>query len=211
MMIRPDRIDGHPVLRTDHKCDHWVFILLPIFDEANRLRRTAVEMMRHLAMMGVGSGLPDLPSQGENDFYVHDLDWKYLSECAAQLAASACPDGAQLHVASFRNAALFDHQIKAQSHWRLSPQNLPDLRRSMCHNTQDNHIFGDHFLQSMEDKTCPHRQRLRSVFLASEGVAGAPCVTGPPIWLWAEPGDAPQLTTALAEDLHRWVTTCVSS
>lgn len=53
-------------LTCDRQRQHRVLIVPALFDEANKLRRLAVEVMRRLDAAGIDSVLPDLPGTNES-------------------------------------------------------------------------------------------------------------------------------------------------
>jgi hypothetical protein len=90
-------------LSFDQRRPHRLLIVPALFDEANRLRRLTVEVMRRLDGAGIDSLLPDLPGCGES-----------LRPLEAQTPAiwreamtSAATHFAATHVLGVRGGALF--------------------------------------------------------------------------------------------------------
>ena len=54
------------LLGFDRKRDHRLLVLMPLFDEAGKMRRQIVEMMRVLDQSGVDCFCPDLPGCNES-------------------------------------------------------------------------------------------------------------------------------------------------
>ena len=97
----PDTIARHPGPR--------LLVLPALFDEANRLRRFTVEVMRRLATRGIASVLPDLPGCGES---LAPLEAQSLP-LWREAAAAAATHFAASHVLTIRASA------------SLAPQGLP--------------------------------------------------------------------------------------
>ena len=55
------------MLRFGPDCGPVVTLALPLFEEANRTRAFAVDLLRVLAAQGIGGVLPELPGQGESE------------------------------------------------------------------------------------------------------------------------------------------------
>lgn len=86
-----------------------LLVLPALFDEANKLRRQTVEVMRRLDALDIDSFLPDLPGMNESLVPLDRVnldDWR----CAARLAAQQI---AATHVLAWRGGAL------------LAPEDLP--------------------------------------------------------------------------------------
>lgn len=101
-------------------------LVLPAwFDEANKLRRFTVEVMRRLDGAGIDSFLPDFPGCNESLAPLQDqtiAHWR----AAAQAAAGAF---SATHVLSIRAGALLAPQ--GLPGWRYAPQSGPKQLRGM--------------------------------------------------------------------------------
>ncbi len=90
-------------LAFDRDRQHRMLVLPALFDEANRMRRFAVEVMRRLDGAGIDSFLPDLPGCNESLRSLAEVeaeDWAMAAEAAAaEFGAS--------HVLAIRGGALF--------------------------------------------------------------------------------------------------------
>ncbi|MGN6498040.1 MAG: hypothetical protein ACTHK5_12010, partial [Tsuneonella sp.] len=53
-------------LAFDRAREHRLMVLPALFDEANKLRRQTIEVMRRLDLSGIDSMLPDLPGCNES-------------------------------------------------------------------------------------------------------------------------------------------------
>ena len=95
------------------------------FDEANKLRRFTVEVMRRLDAAGIDSLLPDLPGCNES---LVPLEAQTLARWRASMAAVADLLGAT-HVLAIRAGALVaPHSLPG---WHYAAQSGPKLLRGM--------------------------------------------------------------------------------
>jgi hypothetical protein len=185
-----------------------VLILPALFEEANRMRRFTISVMRNLAQSGISSILPDLPGTGESQIGICDIvleDWHD--------AVSALIPGILGSVA-IRGGALLDGPIK--NRWRLSPESGERLLRDMVRATA--------FSESIAVNELDQRARIRPQRLAgnliSPGLytalhdavpdegAHVTAIDGPKLWRAAEPGDDPEFASAIANDIAAWIKTC---
>lgn len=89
-----------------------LLILPALFDEANKLRRQTVEVMRRLDLSGIDTFLPDLPGMNDSTVALKKLsftDWQDAAKAAAAKFEST-------HVLTWRGGAL------------IAPQHLPGWR-----------------------------------------------------------------------------------
>jgi hypothetical protein len=70
----------------DHKREHRLLVLPAWFDEANKLRRLTVEVMRRLDLSGIDSFLPDLPGCNESEASLAEQTLVLWREAAAAAA-----------------------------------------------------------------------------------------------------------------------------
>lgn len=202
-----------------------ILIVPPLFDEANRLRRTLVLAMRALAADGFAAVLPDLPGQNESLVALDAVDLAQWRDALADVAASL--DGPVV-VASVRGGALIDDRAKAVAWWRLAPVGGASLLRTMMRArvAADREAGIESSLDSLQEaaKTAPLLlagnalspamvaqlgsaeaqpvEPLRSIGLGADGIAGTP------LWLRAEPGEDAAMASAVAADISAWSTTC---
>ncbi|MGN3973112.1 hypothetical protein [Tsuneonella sp. SYSU-LHT278] len=102
-----------------------VLVLPAWFDEANKLRRTTVEVMRRLDLSGIDSMLPDLPGCNESLAKLSEqtLDtWREASAAAATRFSAT-------HVLSIRAGALLVPE--ALPGWQYAPAGGRQVLRSM--------------------------------------------------------------------------------
>lgn len=103
---------------------HRLLIVPALFEEANRMRRLTVEIMRRLDAAGIDCFLPDLPGCNESlqAFEVQTLDtWR-----AAMTAAAGHFDAT--HVLGIRGGALLLPDLPG---WRYAPVKGANLLRQM--------------------------------------------------------------------------------
>jgi hypothetical protein len=204
-----------------------VLFVPPLFEEANRTRRTLVLAMRALARHGLAAVLPDLPGQNESLVPLAQTDVHRWQEALAE--ASATLDGPVL-MASLRGGALIDHRASAAAWWRLAPVGGASLLRTLMRArvAADREAGLTSSLGSLqaEAATAPLLLAgnllspammgqlgsaevepvapLRTVTLGS----GADAIAGTPLWLRAEPGEDGAMAEAIAADIAAWSQTC---
>lgn len=202
-----------------------ILIVPPLFEEANRTRRTLVLTMRALAAQGFAAILPDLPGQNESLLPLVDVDLNRWQEALAEIVAEI--DGPVI-VASVRGGALIDHIAKAAAWWRLAPVGGASLLRTLMRSrvSADREAGLTSSLESLqaEAKTAPlllAGNRLSPAMVAQLGVSeaqaveplrsvalGADGIAGTPLWLRAEPGEDAAMAEAIAVDIAAWSATC---
>ena len=116
---------GEWALAVDRGRARRLLIVPALFDEANRMRRLCVEVMRRLDGAGIDSLLPDLPGWGDSlaDPAAQTIaDWRRaMADLATDFGASA--------VLSIRGGALI--APPALPGWRLSPATGARLLRQL--------------------------------------------------------------------------------
>lgn len=200
-----------------------VLIVPPLFEEANRTRRTLVLAMRALAAQGFTALLPDLAGQNDSLVALEDVD---LAHWQAELASFAV-DGPRI-IASVRGGALIDHAARATAWWRLAPAGGGSLLRTLMRArvSADREAGLTTSLESLqaEARAAPlllAGNRLSPAMVAQLGGAeaqpvaplrtvalGADGITGTPLWLRAEPGEDAAMARAIADDIAAWSTAC---
>lgn len=202
-----------------------ILIVPPLFEEANRTRRTLVLAMRALAAGGFAAMLPDLPGQNESLVPLERVDLARWQDALAEVAAGI--DGPIL-VASVRGGVLIDHQVKAAAWWRLAPVGGASLLRTLMRArvSADREAGLTSSLEGLleEAKTRPllvAGNRLSPEMVAQLGTSearvveplrrislGADGIAGTPLWLRAEPGEDAAMAAAIAADISAWSMTC---
>ena len=202
-----------------------VLIVPPLFEEANRTRRTLVLAMRALAAEGFAAMLPDLPGQNESLVPLEQIDLARWQDALAEVAAGI--DGPTL-VASVRGGVLIDHQVKAAVWWRLAPVGGVSLLRTLMRArvSADREAGLTSSLESLQEEAKAQPLLVAGNRLSPEMVAqlgtseaqaveplrnvglGADGIAGTPLWLRAEPGEDAAMAKAIAADISAWSTTC---
>lgn len=207
-----------------------IFILPPLFDEANRLRRTLVLTMRALSARGVASLLPDLPGQNDSPVPTEAVT---LADWRAALADVAAAEAGPLLVASWRGGALIDDAASgAIGWWRMAPVagasllktmirtriagekeagrtvSAEDLRASATDGPVElaGNFLSAAMLMQLEAATPAEVTPLRTLTVGS----GEGKLPGSALWLRAEPGEDAAMAAAMAADIHSWAMTCVA-
>ncbi len=204
-----------------------ILFVPPLFEEANRTRRTLVLAMRALAADGFAALLPDLPGQNDSLVPIEQVDLTTWQSALADIAATI--DG-PLIIASLRGGTLIDHRAKAAAWWRLAPVGGASLLRTLLRArvAADREAGLTSSLDSLQTEaaTAPlllAGNRLSPAMMAQLGAAetqpvaplrtvtlgtGADAIAGTPLWLRAEPGEDAAMAAAIAADITAWSTTC---
>jgi hypothetical protein len=122
---RPDNGRGEFALAFDRGRAYRLLIVPALFDEANRLRRLTVEVMRRLDAAGIDSFLIDLPGCSES---LAPLDDQTIDLWREAVTVAAEHFGAT-HVLGLRGGALLLPPILPG--WRYAPVNGANLLRQM--------------------------------------------------------------------------------
>lgn len=204
-----------------------IVIVPPLFDEANRLRRTLVLMMRHLSARGHGVHLPDLPGQNDSIIATQDAsldDWRSALDQFA-LALPARP-----LIASWRGGALIDDAASnAIGWWRMAPIPGSNIVRSLLRVriATDREMGSTSTMESLRGIAATGGELLlggnvlSSALLAALDAAIPAAVRplrerapaqlgGSAIWLRAEPGEDAAMARMMAADINDWAATCAA-
>lgn len=202
-----------------------ILFVPPLFEEANRTRRTLVLAMRALAAEGFAALLPDLPGQNESLVPLVGAD---LTRWRAALAEVAHGIDGPLTVASLRGGALIDHDAEAAAWWRLAPASGASLLRTLLRarvsadreagvaSSLDSlqaeaasaplflagNLLSPTMIAELAEAETQPVEPLRSVALGADGIAGTP------LWLRAEPGEDAGMAQAIAADIAAWSRSC---
>ena len=202
-----------------------IVIVPPLFEEANRTRRTLVLAMRALVANGFAALLPDLPGQNESLVPLVEVDLDRWQDALAEVIAGN--DGPAI-IASVRGGTLIDHKAKAAAWWRLAPVGGASLLRTLMRAR----VSADReagVTSSLEDLQAAARSEalllagnaLSPAMIAGLGAAeaqpvaplrsigiGADGIAGTPLWLRAEPGEDAAMARAIAADIAAWSKSC---
>jgi hypothetical protein len=195
-------------LAFDRGREQRLLVLPAWFDEANKLRRQTVEVMRRLELSGIDSFLPDLPGCNESEAPLEEQTLE--SWCAA--AAAAAAHFAATHVLSVRAGALV--APAGLPGWRYAPiggrqalramlraRTIASKERGHAERTEDLQAIGRR--EGIELAGWPIGAamfaRLEMADPASELIEiQQSALDGPALWLRAEPDEHPQQADALA-------------
>lgn len=202
-----------------------ILLVPPLFEEANRMRRTIVLAMRTLAADGFAALLPDLPGQNDSLVPTVDVDLVRWREALAETAAAT--DGPVV-IASLRGGALIDDQAAAAAWWRLAPVGGASLLRTLMRarvasdreagvtvsldDLQDRarreplmlagNLLSPAMMAQLAEAETAAVAPLRAIGLGADGIAGTP------LWLRAEPGEDAAMAAAIAADISEWSRSC---
>jgi hypothetical protein len=185
-----------------------VLVLPALFEEANRMRRFTVSVMRQLAARKIATILPDLTGQGESLAslrFTRLIDWH---------DAVASTIGTSLHVAAFRGGSLLGHNVRYR--WHFAPDTGERLMRDMVRATalSEGVPAGEIGERARQEPTRLAGNVIGPDFYndlcAAVPVDGAfvSQVKGPKLWRSAEPIDDPDFAVAVADEITAWVQTC---
>ncbi len=188
-----------------------LLILPALFEEANRMRRVTVSVMRNLASRDIGTILPDLPGTGESETALCDTVFHDWNDAVVALSKGVWGS------VSFRGGALFDSNIKKR--WQFAPETGERLLRDLARATA---FSGDISVADLERQARTRPTRLAGNLLSPVtylalydakvvGDAHISNVPGPKLWRAAEPTDDAAFAFRLADDIATWVKTCAAS
>ena len=185
-----------------------LLILPALFDEAHRLRRFTVEVMRGLAAAGIASVLPDLPGTGES---LAPLEAQSLASWRAAATAAAAHFAAS-HVLTIRAAAALapeglpgwhyaPHAPTSQLRQLLRARMLSRREAGVEENSEA--LLADGRAQGLELAGYRLGPAMINGLLVEPAPPALPAIPqtmlgAPGLWLRAEPGDDPAQAGALA-------------
>jgi hypothetical protein len=195
-------------LTFDRARGRRLLVIPALFDEANRLRRLTVEVMRRLDGAGIDSFLPDLPGTNES---LQPLDVQEPQDWSDAMGAAARVFGAT-HVLAIRGGCLFTppglpalHYAPAKAsgilRQMLRARTLAAreagreetreglMQQALTHGIElAGHRLGAEFIRQFESLVPPSG----AVEIAQDTVGGSG------LWLRAEPGESAAQADALA-------------
>jgi hypothetical protein len=200
--------DREAVLRFGQDLPVTLAVLPALFEEANRMRRFTVSVMRSLADKGIGTALSDFPGTNESKTALHDVFLEDWHESARDLA------GKYPASIAFRGGCLLDAPFKHR--WQLAPESGERLLRDMARATA--------FSAGVTAAELNAQARAESVRLAGNSFnpdlytklqtatplpgASVSAIEGPKLWRLAEPGDDPAYAAVVADEIADWVKSC---
>jgi pimeloyl-ACP methyl ester carboxylesterase len=206
------------LMRVGHAEARPILFLPPLFEEMNRTRAFLVDVMRRLARRGFGCWLPDLPGTGESERRLPETRWADWREAAASAGEEASRlAGRRPLLVSTRGGCLLDDGPDASHCWRFAPVAGESLARDL---TRAGLVSGTEYagyrpdqelMESLAAALPASHAELRTVRLTSDREAADLKVEGPALWRRSEPGNAPELALALANDIEEWAGQCADS
>ncbi len=213
------------MLRVGSGSPIQIIFIPPLFEEANRMRRTLVDVMRGLGALGFGATLPDLPATGESAMAYRSTsldDWQ--SALIALAASVSRPEGILL-TAAFRGGVLLDHGLSVAGRWRLTEERgerlLRDLSRMVLSRSfrikgddpfdESGYALPDDFKRALDAAVPQPAANTRAVRLANDPKDADARIAGSPLWRRSEPGEDAELTQAIVDDIAEWARSCAAS
>lgn len=203
-----------------------IMLVPPLFDEANRMRRTLVLTMRALRDLGHASLLPDLPGQNDSLADTQEVTLQMWREALAKFAAA---QPGPLLVASWRGAALIDDAAKnAIGWWRMVPIAGASIVKTLIRvriagEKEAGRTVTAEQLRDAAGQSAVELggNRLSAAMLTQLDAAipapvsplltrAAGDVAGSALWLRAEPGEDAGMASAMAADISDWAMQCAA-
>jgi hypothetical protein len=202
-----------PLLRFGPEDGRVVVAVLPLFEEANRVRAFAVAVLRALAERDIGGLLPELPGTGES--MVETADAR-LADLQAAFAAAAPPGAVAFAI---RSGALIDIAATLAGRWHLAPQDGSALLRELGRIAPlpsdpgepvevAGNLIAPAMLTELRAAQPLAGDRLRTVRLAGDPRAADRLIDRPPLWRRNEPSSDPVLVQQVVDDIANWTAAC---
>jgi pimeloyl-ACP methyl ester carboxylesterase len=194
-----------------------ILFIAPLFEEMNRTRAFLADVMRHLAALGHGCWLPDLPGTGESERSLEQVTWEEWRHGAVAAAAQVrAESGKTPAVAAIRGGALLDDAMAAECRWRLAPVDGASLARDMARSglagvEWAGYAAAPALRSALAEASPATLPGLRVVRLASDPAEADARIEGPALWRRSEPGRSAALAEAAAADLAQWIEQCAAS
>ncbi len=198
--------DGEWRMRIGPTDGPEILFVPPLLEEMNRCRALLVAMMRRLAADGFLCTLPDLPGTGESERALGAITWSDWREAVARASNAAI-------TAAIRGGALLDDAV-ITPHWRFAPVTGASLCRDLERAERaggarhGGYPLCGSLWDSLQDSTAKPLQNGRTIRLVSDAQLADAKFDGPALWRRSEPGTAPDLADALANDIRDWAGRC---
>jgi len=195
-------------VQFDRRREKRLLVIPALFDEANKLRRLTVEVMRRLDLSGIDSFLPDLAGMNDSLMPLEDQTmtrWKEQAEAAARHFRATC-------VLSLRGGSLIAPDTLPG--WQYAPQTGTKQLRSMlrARTIAGREAGRDETIAALQTQGRSEGIELAGWRIGAEMFSGlesaepsqilAPVsqdvVGGTGLWLRAEPDEDPEQADALA-------------
>lgn len=202
-----------------------ILLVSPLFDEANRMRRTLVLTMHALSQLGHTTLLPDLPGQNDSLTKTQDATLSLWRDALAGLAAK---QATPLLVASWRGGALIDDAaVNAIGWWRMAPLAGASIVKTLIRvriageKEAGRSITAEQLRSQASDPIELGGNRLSGAMLAELDAAEPSLVTplrivelsdvsGSALWLRAEPDEDRVMAKAMAANISDWAVQCAA-
>lgn len=199
------------VLRHGARSPVTLLVLPALFDEANRMRRFTVSVMRLLAASNIGSLLPDLPGTGESETALCD------TTVGAWHDAVSAFSGQVFGSIAFRGGALLDGDFNYR--WQLAPETGERLIRDLVRATA---LSSGAAVSDLDSQARSRPTRLAGHLVSpamyrtlheATVVRGAHISTavGPKLWRAPEPTEDATFAQLVADEIATWVKSCAAS
>lgn len=222
MTFRTEWTVGLPLFHNISDQENIILILQPLFEEANRTRRTLALMAQKLGDAGLGAAIPDVPGMGEHPTDAASATVTQVNRELSTLVETLGRDGSSIITAGWRGGCLFDGILGTNAAWRFAPEagdrmvrtmlrtEMPDESDGGCAFVLGQSVSGA-FLDELAATALPEHDQLRTIRLATDRAEADRHIEASPLWRHAEPGEDPALAELLADDLIQWVQTCAAS
>jgi hypothetical protein len=182
----------------------------------NFTRGFIVDIMRALSAWDIGTWLPDLPGTGESLRPLDSIGWDdWLNAARTAGEAVTAQSGARPHVIALRGGNLLAHAVNGRSCWSFAPASGASLLRQL---QRAQLISNKRSIDDQFDINGYIGYTLSSQMQIALENMGEPAPLSPlhvkeaspaeMLWRRAEPTRAPELSTALAAEIARWIATC---
>ncbi|MEQ1687159.1 MAG: hypothetical protein ABL874_01145 [Sphingopyxis sp.] len=197
-----------------------ILLVPPLFDEANRMRRTLVLTMRALADLGHASLLPDLPGQNDSLIETQDVTLQMWRDALAGFAAA---HSGPFIIASWRGGALIDDAAaNAIGWWRMAPVTGASIVKTLIRVriAGEKEAGRSATAEQLREAAGQSAVDLGGNRLTAKMLAGLDAATPAPVsplltrspsdvagsalWLRAEPGEDAGMAGAMAADIAAW-------
>jgi hypothetical protein len=197
-------------------------VVQPLFEEMNRSRRLLALITANLAVMGIGSWMPDLPGTGDAPGRMDWAGWqRTLLAFHAKIQSDTVED---IAILAMRGGALLTGALPRR--YLLAPAEsgaslLRNLLRTRAAASQDSGVeHVDTLAERLKSEpldlagywVSPALAKgLESATLSTNGAhivrIGAGGFGGPPVWQQGEPADATAMAAEIATDIAAWLAT----
>lgn len=215
---RADGAVGEEMALTfDKGREHRLLVIAPLFDEANKFRRQATEIMRNIDAQGIDCVLPDLPGGNES---AAPLDRQSFTEWRAAIKAAAEHFRAT-HLFAVRASCsllpsempglLYAPQAPARQLRAMVRARTIALREAGAAETSDEIAAKGRSegvtLAGWSISPTLYADLEKEIQIESDQHTDLPHenIGGSPFWLWAEPGYDADQAKALSAAITQWI------